>query len=80
MYKYVMQVSDALQNALHQRHANLYRWQYDEIDLVEEIILITKIKFFSELERDFLNILTDQWIPRGSKEDQERMERWKQKG
>ena len=67
MYKYVMQVSDQLQNALNQRHANIYRWQYDEVDCLEEIILLAKIKFFAQLERDLLNILTDQWIPAGSK-------------
>ena len=77
MYKYVMQVSDQLQNALNQRHANIYRWQYDEVDRLEEIILLAKIKFFSELERDLLNILTDQWIPQGSKADKKRLERWK---
>lgn len=79
MYKYVMQVSDQLQNALNQRHANIYRWQYDEVDCLEEIILLAKIKFFAQLERDLLNILTDQWIPQGSKADQKRMERWKPK-
>lgn len=72
MYKYVMQVSDQLQNALNQRHANIYRWQYDEVDCLEEIILLAKIKF-----RDLLNILTDQWIPQGSKADKKRLERWK---
>ena len=77
MYKYVMQVSDQLQNALNQHHANIYRWQYDEVDCLEEIILLAKIKFFSELERDLLNILTDQWIPQGSKADKKRLERWK---
>lgn len=77
MYKYVMQVSDQLQNALNQRHANIYRWQYDEVDCLEEIILLVKIKFFAELERDLLNILTDQWIPQGSKADKKRLERWK---
>ena len=77
MYKYVMQVSDQLQNALNQRHANIYRWQYDEVDCFEEIILLAKIKFFAELERDLLNILTDQWIPQGSKADKKRLERWK---
>lgn len=45
MYKYVMQVSDQLQNALNQRHANIYRWQYDEVDCLEEIILLAKIRF-----------------------------------
>ena len=45
MYKYVMQVSDQLQNALNQRHANIYRWQYDEVDCLEEIILLAKIGF-----------------------------------
>ncbi len=77
MYKYVMQVSDQLQNALNQRHANIYRWQYDEVDCLEEIILLAKIRFFSEFERDLLNILTDQWIPQGSKADKKRLERWK---
>lgn len=77
MYKYVMQVSDQLQNALNQRHANIYRWQYDEVDLLEEIILLAKIRFFAELERDLLNILTDQWTPQGSKADKKRLERWK---
>ena len=77
MYKYVMQVSDQLQNALNQRHANIYRWQYDEVDCLEEIILLAKIRFFAELERDLLNILTDQWIPQGSKADKKRLERWK---
>lgn len=77
MYKYVMQVSDALQNTLQQRHANIYRWQYDEVDCLEEIILLSKIRFFEELERDLLNILTDQWIPQGSKADKKRLERWK---
>ena len=77
MYKYVMQVSDQLQNALNQRHANIYRWQYDEVDCFEEIILLAKIRFFAELERDLLNILTDQWIPQGSKADKKRLERWK---
>ena len=77
MYKYVMQVSDQLQNALNQRHANISRWQYDEVDCLEEIILLAKIRFFAELERDLLNILTDQWIPQGSKADKKRLERWK---
>ena len=77
MYKYVMQVSDQLQNALNQRHANIYRWQYDEVDCLEEIILLAKIRFFAELERDLLNILPDQWIPQGSKADKKRLERWK---
>ena len=77
MYKYVMQVSDQLQSALNQRHANIYRWQYDEVDCLEEIILLAKIRFFAELERDLLNILTDQWIPQGSKADKKRLERWK---
>ena len=77
MYKYVMQVSDQLQNAVNQRHANIYRWQYDEVDCLEEIILLAKIKFFAHLERDLLNILTDQWIPAGSKSDKKRLERWK---
>lgn len=77
MYKYVMQVSDQLQNALNQRHANIYRLQYDEVDCLEEIILLAKIRFFAELERDLLNILTDQWIPQGSKADKKRLERWK---
>lgn len=77
MYKYVMQVSDQLQNALNQRHANIYRWQYDEVDCLEEIILLAKIRFFAELERDLLNILTDQWIPQGSKADKKRLELWK---
>lgn len=77
MYKYVMQVSDQLQNALNQRHANIYRWQYDEVDCLEEIILLAKIRFFAELERDLLNILTDQWISQGSKADKKRLERWK---
>ena len=77
MYKYVMQVSDQLQNALNQRHANIYRWKYDEVDCLEEIILLAKIRFFAELERDLLNILTDQWIPQGSKADKKRLERWK---
>lgn len=77
MYKYVMQVSDQLQNALNQRHVNIYRWQYDEVDCLEEIILLAKIRFFAELERDLLNILTDQWIPQGSKADKKRLERWK---
>lgn len=77
MYKYVMQVSDQLQNSLNQRHANIYRWQYDEVDCLEEIILLAKIRFFAELERDLLNILTDQWIPQGSKADKKRLERWK---
>ena len=74
MYKYVMQVSDQLQNALNQRHANIYRWQYDEVDCLEEIILLAKIRFFAELERDLLNILTDQWTPQGSKADKKRLE------
>lgn len=78
MYQYVMRVSDELQGALNQRHANIYRWQYDEVDCLEEIILLAKIKFFAQLERDLLNILTDQWIPQGSKPDKKRLERWKQ--
>lgn len=77
MYKYLMNTSDELQNALQMRRANLFRWRYDEVDLLEEIILITKINFFSDLERDFLNILTDQWIPKGSQADKKRLERWK---
>lgn len=77
MYKYLMNTSDELQNALRMRRANLFRWRYDEVDLLEEIILITKINFFSDLERDFLNILTDQWIPKGSEADKKRLERWK---
>lgn len=77
MYKYLMNTSDELQNALRIRRANLFRWRYDEVDLLEEIILITKINFFSDLERDFLNILTDQWIPKGSQADKKRLERWK---
>lgn len=77
MYKYLMNTSDELQNALRMRRANLFRWRYDEVDLLEEIILITKINFFSDLERDFLNILTDQWIPKGSQADKKRLERWK---
>ena len=48
MYKYVMQVSDQLQNALNQRHANIYRWQYDEVDCLEEIILLAKIRLSKE--------------------------------
>lgn len=80
MYKYVMQVSDQLQNALNQRQTNMFRWQYDEVDHLEEIILLAKIRFFAELERDLLNILTDQWIPAGSKADKERLKRWKQGG
>lgn len=76
MYKYLMNTSDELQNALQMRRANLFRWRYDEVDLLEEIILITKINFFSDLERDFLNILTDQWIPKGSQADKKRLERW----
>ena len=77
MYKYVMQVSDQLQNALHQRQANMFLWKYDEIDHLEEIILLTKIRFFADIERDLLNILTDQWIPKGSDADKQRLERWK---
>lgn len=80
MYKYVMQVSDQLQNALNQRHANIYRWQYDEVDCLEEIILLAKIRFFAQLERDLLNILNDKWIPAGSAADKKRLERWKQGG
>lgn len=80
MYQYVMRVSDELQGALNQRHANMFRWQYDEVDCMEEIILLAKIKFFAQMERDLLCILTDQWIPKNSKADRERLKRWKQKG
>ena len=66
-----------MQNALNQRHANIYRWQYDEVDCLEEIILLAKIRFFADVERDLLNILTDQWIPKGSEADKKRLERWK---
>lgn len=80
MYQYVMRVSDELQGAMNQRQANMFRWQYDEVDCMEEIILLAKIKFFAQLERDLLSILTDQWIAKGSKADKERLKRWKQKG
>lgn len=80
MYQYVMRVSDELQGAMNQRQANMFRWQYDEVDCMEEIILLAKIKFFAQLERDLLSILTDQWIPKNSKADRERLKRWKQKG
>ncbi len=57
MYRYLTDTSDELQNALRMRRENMFRWKYDEVDLLEEIILITKINFFAKLEQDFLWIL-----------------------
>lgn len=57
MYRYLTDTSDELQNALRMRRENMFRWKYDEVDLLEEIILITKINFFAQLEQDFLWIL-----------------------
>ena len=78
MYKYVMQVSDQLQkcvepNAMRTYIAgNMMKWI-----AWKKSYCWQRSNFFAHLERDLLNILTDQWIPAGSKSDKKRLERWK---
>lgn len=57
IYEYLLNKSDRLENEINLFYNNLAFRQFDELDHLENIILITRKKAFDEFSRDLYNIL-----------------------